>query len=89
MCGEEILEKLKACLNSRVRLAFRDGEVLVGDLDFLLEDENAIVFDLIESNRPDRYERSDKRPHIFASISDIVHCEKADGAPPIQQQGNN
>ena len=82
MC-EEILEKLKACLNSRVRLAFRDGEVLVGDLDFLLEDESAIVFDLIESNRPGKYERSDKRPHIFANISDIIHCEKADGAPPF------
>ncbi|HTE89983.1 MAG TPA: hypothetical protein VK639_13570 [Terriglobales bacterium] len=66
-------------MKSRVKLAFRDGEVLVADLDFVLEDEVAIVFDLIESNRPDKYERSDKRPHIFANISEIVHCEKADG----------
>jgi hypothetical protein len=79
MSGEELVEKLKRCLKSRVKLAFRDGEVLVADLDFVLEDEVAIVFDLIESNRPDKYERSDKRPHIFANISDIVHCEKADG----------
>lgn len=63
--------------NSRVRLTFQDGEVLIADLDMVLEDENAIVFDLVISNRPDKYERSDKRPHIFANISDVENCEPA------------
>jgi len=75
MRAEDIAVKLRACMNSRVKLSFRDGEVLVADLDLVLEGENAIVFDLIYSNRPDKYEKSDKRPHIFANISDVLGCE--------------
>ena len=79
----DITEKLKMYVNSTVQLAFKDGEVLIADLDMVLEDENAIVFDLVRSNRPDKYERSDKRPHIFANISDLVRCEPAN-APSSQ-----
>lgn len=68
-------QKLRMYANSRVRLTFKDGEVLIADLDMVLEDEDAIVFDLVMSNRPAKYERSDKRPHIFANISDVVLCE--------------
>lgn len=74
----EIIEKLKKCANSRVKLTFSDGEILIADLDFVLDDENLIIFDLVLSNRPDKYERSDKRPHISAAISDVIECEKAD-----------
>jgi small nuclear ribonucleoprotein (snRNP)-like protein len=78
-----VLEKLKTCVDSRVKLTFRDGEILIGDLDVVLEDENAIVFDLVTSNRPDRYERSDKRPHISATISDVTECERV-SEPGVQ-----
>jgi small nuclear ribonucleoprotein (snRNP)-like protein len=80
---DDIRAKLKMYVNSTVQLAFKDGEVLIADLDMVLEDENAIVFDLVRSNRPDKYERSDKRPHIFANISDLVRCEPAN-APSSQ-----
>lgn len=75
MSVTDILEKLRACVDSRVKLAFNDGEIVTGDLDVVLEDENVVVFDLVTSNRPDKYERSDKRPHISATISDITDCE--------------
>lgn len=74
---DDITEKLKRYINSTVRLAFKDGEILIADLDTVLEEENVIVFDLVNSNRPDKYERSDKRPHISAKISDLVQCEPA------------
>ena len=61
-------------MDSRVKLTFRDGEILIGDLDVV--HENVIVFDLVTSNRPDKYERSDKRPHISATISDVTECER-------------
>lgn len=82
MDSDEIVRTLKMYANSRVRLSFQDGEVLIADLDMILEDENAVVFDLVVSNRPQKYERSDKRPHIFASISDLMNCEPATIAPP-------
>lgn len=72
MSDANVLENLKLCLNSRVKLCFRDGEVLIADLDFVVEDEDAIVFDLVASNRPHKYEKSDKRPHISARISDVT-----------------
>ena len=61
-------------MDSRVKLTFRDGEILIGDLDVV--HENVIVFDLVTSNRPDKYERSDKRPHISGAISDVTECER-------------
>ena len=73
----DVVEKLRRCVDSRVKLTFRDGEILVGDLDVVLEDENVIVFDLVTSNRPDKYERTDKRPHISAAISDVTDCQPA------------
>jgi hypothetical protein len=79
----DVLEKLKKCAHSRIKLTFRDGEILIGDLDVVLEDENVIVFDLVTSNRPDKYERSDKRPHISAAISDVTECERV-AEPRVQ-----
>jgi hypothetical protein len=76
---KEILEKLKRSVGRRVRLVFSDGEVLTADLSLLLEDEDAIVFDLLATNRPDKYEKSDKPPHIFAKIPDVVRCEPLEG----------
>jgi small nuclear ribonucleoprotein (snRNP)-like protein len=75
MSTNDVLQKLKMNLNSRVRLSFRDGEILIADLDSVLEDENLIVFDLVKSNRPDKYERTDKRPHVSTNISDVMECE--------------
>lgn len=83
MSATDILEKLKTCVESRVKLAFRDGEIVIGDLDVVLEDGNVIVFDLVTSNRPDKYERSEKRSHISATISDLTDCERV-SEPRIQ-----
>ena len=81
----EILENLKKCFEIKGSdwLFATRLQCLVAALDLVMEDENAIVFALIESNRPDKYNRSDKSPHISLNISDIIHCEKADGAPPF------
>ena len=76
MSDLEMLTKLKMFANSRVRLFFKDGEILVCNLTIVLEDENLIIFDLVSSNRADKYERSDKRPHISTPISEVSDCER-------------
>ncbi len=78
MQSRQLLNLLRGYVNKRIRLSFSDGEVLVADLDLVLDDEDAVVFDLVASNKPDKYEKSDKAPHIFAKIGDIVHCELAE-----------
>jgi small nuclear ribonucleoprotein (snRNP)-like protein len=77
----DVLEKLKTCVDSRVKLTFRDGEVLIANLRFVLEEENLIVFDLVRSNRPDKYERSDERPAISTTISEVTECERVHFLP--------
>lgn len=66
---------IKPYVGREVKLIFSDGEVAVGKLVCVLEDEGAIVFDLVTSNRPDKYERSDVRPSLWANLSDIVRYE--------------
>jgi hypothetical protein len=75
VAATDVLKKLKMCIDSRVKLFFWDGEVVICDLAFVVESENVIVFDLISSNRPDKYERLDNRPHISAAISEVTECE--------------
>jgi len=69
---------LRQHVNKRVRLTFSDGESLIADLGLVLEDEDAVVFDLVASNRPGKYEKSDKPPHIFAKIGEMISCEGLD-----------
>lgn len=77
----ELVSWLKQRVDTRVRLTFSDGESVTAALGLVLEDENAVVFDLIASNKPDKYEKSDKPPHIFANIEEIVAWEPLAGGP--------
>ncbi len=74
----ELIDSLRNGVKGKVCLSFSDGEVLVAKLDLVLEDEDAVVFDLVASNRPDKYEKSDKPPHIYARIADITSCERVE-----------
>jgi hypothetical protein len=73
--GIQVLQELKRSVGKKVRLGFSDGEVITADLTLILEDEDAIIFDLLGTNQPDKYGKPDKPPHIFASIADIVTCQ--------------
>jgi hypothetical protein len=74
----ELIDSLRKGVRGKIRLSFSDGEVLVAKLDLVLEDEDAVVFDLVASNRPDKYEKSDKPPHIYARLTDIISCERVE-----------
>ena len=75
MPQNELRSNLKDKVGRNVKLTFSDGEVLVGKLLIVLEEEDGIIFDLIKSNRPRKYERSDLRPSLWARISDVLTCE--------------
>lgn len=78
-----MVEKLRQLLDRRVRLVFADGEVLTGDLQFVIEEDDSIIFELVWSNRSGKYERSDLRPTLRGKISEILECdaEKSLGVP--------
>jgi len=76
----DLIDSLRKGERGKVRLSFSDGEVLVAKLDLVLEDEDAVVFDLVASNRPDKYEKSDKPPHIYASVVSNKYMDKCRGS---------
>lgn len=61
MTSEQIA-LLKANIDKQVRITAADGEVLVVKLILVSEEEEDIIYDLISTNRPDKYERLEVRP---------------------------
>lgn len=50
------IELLKTRIDRKVQLHCKDGEVVVGTLHFVSEDEQDVIYDLIQSNRMPRYQ---------------------------------
>lgn len=50
------IDFLKSRVGHNVRFHCTDGEVLIGRLRFVSDDEQDVIFDLVSSNRMSRYE---------------------------------
>jgi hypothetical protein len=50
------LELLKTRVDRVVQFRCKDGEVIVGTVHFVSEEERDVIYDLISSNRMSRYE---------------------------------
>ena len=50
------IELLKTKIDGTVQLHCKDGEIVVGILHFVSEEERDVVYDLISSNRMARYQ---------------------------------
>ena len=74
MSIDSLVDELKQLLDKRVRLVFSDGEAVVCDLQFVIEEDDSVVFELVSSNRPGKYEGSDIRPTVRGKISEIIEC---------------
>ena len=73
--SNELVDILKSNSEGPLRLSFSDGEVLYAKRLTVLEEEDLIAFELVESNRPDKYEKTDERPGLVARLSELVECE--------------
>lgn len=69
-----VVDRLKQLLDRKVKLVFSDGEEVVGCLEFVIEEDDSVIFELVRSNRPEKYERSDLRPTVRGKISEILEC---------------
>jgi hypothetical protein len=63
-----------ANLKGPVRLTFTDGEVIVARRLDLIESDDLISFELVESSRPDRYEKTDEPLGLVAKLSELADC---------------
>jgi hypothetical protein len=86
-----ILQELKSLKHSCAKITFADGEAVVasdiyitGEID---EPENAFIFTLLHSNRPDKWPNLAERPTIYAKVEDVLTCEKLE--PDSNPQAHN
>jgi hypothetical protein len=57
--------------SSVIELRFRDGEILLARRASVLPEEGIIAFELIRSNRPSKYEKTDEPMLLVADIPDV------------------
>ena len=50
------IDLLKTSLNREVQFHCKDGEVIVGPLHFVSDEERDVIYDLVSSNRMSRYQ---------------------------------
>lgn len=75
MCPRDI-ETLKASTDKVVRLHMKDGEIITALVLHASEEEyRDVIYDLLATNRPDRYEKLDKRPHCEVGFDEIAWVE--------------
>jgi len=68
-----VLNDLKQFVDKTVILRMTDGEVAKVKVDFIDEDYDDIIVDVLETSRPDRY-RDTSTAYAFAA-ADIVSAE--------------
>ncbi len=73
------LDLLKNRIDRVVRIDCIDGEVLFAKPLVVTEEDEDIIFDLISTNRPDKYEKLDIQPAYMLRFEHIAHVEALPG----------
>lgn len=70
------IEMLKQNEGKIVRIAFDDGEMVVARVIDVSEDDEDVIYRLVSTSSPDRYEKTDLEPTLLASLQSIVSVEE-------------
>jgi hypothetical protein len=60
------IDLLKTRIKRVVRFCCKDGEVIVGTVHFVSDEEQDVIYDLISSNRMSRYESFGNAAYLLA-----------------------
>jgi len=69
------LRILKENLDGVVQITCIDGEIIRANIISVSEEEGDIVFDLISTNRPDKYEKLDQQPAYLLRFVHIASVQ--------------
>ena len=75
------LELLKASTDKYVVIHIEDGEVIVAAVHFVSDEDQDVIYDVISSNRPERYRDDTSKPAYLMPFAKIEFIE------PWQQPG--
>jgi hypothetical protein len=85
---ESDLEVLKANIDKLVRVSCRDGEVFVGRVLFISEEDQDLIYHLVSTSKESQYEKLDQQPEYLIRFEDIdtveptFHNPVTDGCDP-------
>jgi hypothetical protein len=71
------LSVLKDHIDRVVTIDCMDGEVLTAKVLVVSEEDEDIIFDLVSTNRQDKYEKLDRQPAYLLRFQHITHVEPA------------
>jgi hypothetical protein len=74
MDSDDLL-RLQNHLDKTVRIFCVDGEVVTAKLLVVSEEDEDVIFDLLTTNRQDKYEKLDKQPAYLLRFQNIAHVE--------------
>jgi len=69
------LETLKANVDRLVKINSFDGEVIVGKVHFVSEEDEDVIYDLVSTSRESQYEKLDQQPAYRIRFQDIESVE--------------
>ena len=72
---DEDRELLEKSIDRVLKITCRDGEVLFGRILHVFNDEQDFAYDLVSTNRIDKYEKSDVQPAYVLSFADVRKVE--------------
>ena len=59
-----------------VRVTFNDGEAALASVIDVSEEDEDVIYRLVSTNRPDKYEKTDLEPTLPASLQSVVSAEE-------------
>lgn len=75
---EEDLQLLKASIDKLVRIVCTDGEVLVGKVHAVSEEDEDVIYDLVSTTKESNYEKRDDQPAYLIGFRHIERVERVE-----------
>lgn len=72
-----ILRILKESRNRIVKISCSDGEVFLGKVLVVSDEDEDVVYDLVSTNRPEQYDRFGRDCAYRVKLEDILSVETA------------
>lgn len=73
--NDESIQLLKSCVDKSAKIHCSDGEILTARIIFVWDEYGDVTFDIISTNRPEKYESFPAGSAHTINLSDITSVE--------------
>jgi hypothetical protein len=73
--NDDEIRLLKSSVDKMIRIRFQDGEVLIAKILFVWDEYGDFTFDIISTNREEKYKKNQLSAAYTINLKDIVSVE--------------